>query len=522
MAGLAPAGPTQREILEMAGDPVAFRDSLVIEADDGPKIFGDVVEPWQDQDFEALDPAWLNLTGRIKSKCVRRGWFERPRGHSKTNDIAMMVAWAIFAAPRKISGIVAAGDKDQAKLLREAVDGLVRLNPWLGDFLDVQAHVIVNPVSGSRAEIISSDAPTSYGITPDFIICDELTHWGSRELWDSLFSSAAKRSRCLLIVITNAGFEKSWQWPLREGVRENSAWYFHRLDGPTASWITAEVLEEQRKLLPSVSYARLWLNQWASGGGDAISPELIQAAVRLDGPTFVPDPEWVYVAGLDLGVKRDACAFVIVGKHVGRQCRESPADDVPHTAGPEGILEDLGFNEKRQDLTVRPRGPYVPGSGRLKLVTVRIWVPKEQAQGTVKLASVASVVRELHAIFRFASVACDQWQALPLIEEFVASGIAARAVYFTAEVCKSIAEATMSAFTEQQIDLYESRELLADLAGLRLVEKSYGVRLESPRSSSGGTHHGDTATALSLALVEARGIREMVLETNRPVVLSSG
>ena len=57
--------------------------------------------------------------------------------------------------------------------------------------------------------------------------------------------------------------------------------------------------------------------------------------------------------------------------------------------------------------------------------------------------------------------------------------------------------ATLEAFSEGNIELYGNPILLSDLRALRVVEKSYGVRLGSPRGPSG---HGDAATALSIAL----------------------
>jgi phage terminase large subunit-like protein len=429
-----------------------------------------------------------------------------------------MVTWALFASPRKLRGVVAAGDEDQANLLRDAIDIMLRLNPWLSYWLEVQKGVVLNPRTGSRAEFMSSDAATSYGITPDFIICDELTHWSSQALWDSLFSAAAKRPHCLLLVITNAGFEKSWQWPIREKVMVDPAWYFHRLDGPQASWISADTLAEQRRILPAVAYARLWLNIWSSGGGDAISPDLLQAAMLLTGPSQSPDPEWIYLAGLDLGIRRDASALVVIGKHVGGfvggQDQPIPPDPDPLSS----VLTDLGFVSKPDKLTSFQTRPYVLGTGRLKLAEVRIWKPAEHG-GTVKIEDVGRAVRELHDVFRFRAVACDPWQARFLIEQLQASGVPAKGIEFTGPNLKGMAEATMSAFTERQIELFGSSELVADLAALRVVEKSYGVRLESPRGRAGGTGHGDTATALSLALFESRGHHENVQTRTRPLVM---
>jgi hypothetical protein len=45
--------------------------------------------------------------------------------------------------------------------------------------------------------------------------------------------------------------------------------------------------------------------------------------------------------------------------------------------------------------------------------------------------------------------------------------------------------------------MWRHPELLADLQKLRIVEKSYGMRLESPRRPSG---HGDLACATTMSL----------------------
>ena len=78
-------------------------------------------------------------------------WLERPRGHSKTADLAVMASWALFASRRQLFGVAAAGDQDLARLLRDAVRRLVDCNPWLRTILDVQANRIVNSRTGSTA-----------------------------------------------------------------------------------------------------------------------------------------------------------------------------------------------------------------------------------------------------------------------------------------------------------------------------------------------------------------------------------
>src|SRR5262249_46755310 len=151
-------------------------------------------------------------------------------------------------------------DRDQAALDRNHVARLVALNPWLGALIDVQQWRIVNKRTGSALDIISSDAPSSYGLLIDFAICDEVTIWPKGDFSDSIAPAAAKRANCLLLCIGNAGFQDSWQWSLREAVRHDAAWLFSRLEGCVASWITPDNLDEQRRLLPAVAFLRLWCN----------------------------------------------------------------------------------------------------------------------------------------------------------------------------------------------------------------------------------------------------------------------
>ncbi len=223
-------------------------------------------------------------------------------------------------ATRPIRGFAYAADRDQARLLRDAMQTLTRLNPLLGSTLSIESFRVKNiadshPGRDGELSIESSDAASSWGVLPDLIIADELTHWpGDGTLWHSLVSSAAKRANCLFIVIANAGVGQgtSWQWTVRENARTSPDWYFSRLDGPKASWITEKTLAEQKRLLPDAVYRRLWMNQWSTGGGDALDAADIEAAVTLDGPMWSNLPGHSCIAGLDLGVKRDHSAFVVL------------------------------------------------------------------------------------------------------------------------------------------------------------------------------------------------------------------
>ena len=368
---------------------------------------------------------------------------ERGRGHSKTTDLAVTCIWALVFATRPIRGYCFAADQDQAGLLKAAMATIVRLNPWLGSVIDVQKDVAVNvgkghPGEGGKLSIEASDVASSYGILPDLIIADELVHWeGDGSLWHSIISSAAKRSNCLLVVITNAGFVDSWQWAVREAARTDESWNFSRLDGPQASWLTEERLAEQRRMLPAVAYLRLWGNQWSSGGGDALTEADIRAAFDRDiKPLSSRVSGWLYVAGVDLGVKRDASAVVVLG---------------------------------------------VPGdgkAGRIRLVRSRRWKPVPGSK--VDLMKVERYILDLDARFGLEFVAFDPWQAELLGQRLEAdsehrrrnsrrvygSQSWAREVPPTGSNLRAQASLLVECFTDRRVECYPDDLLRIDLTKL--------------------------------------------------------
>lgn len=501
---------------EMAFSPGTFRQHLLVDADCGIRPLAQIIEPWQD--FASLDASWMRLAGLPADNCYRRAWIERPRGHSKTTDMAVMACWALAFSGRQLAGYAAAGDKDQAALLSKAIDRLCRLNDWLADLITVQDGRIKNKHTNSNLSILASDAPSSYGLLPDFVLCDELTHWKNRELWDSLLSSAAKRSHCLLVVITNAGFRDSWQWQTREAIRNDPAWYFHRLEQPSASWITAATLAEQERLLPAIAYQRLWCNQWTLGTGDALDESDIEAALKLDGPQQAWQAGFAYVAGLDLGISRDHSALCVVGRHVGWTERKLRQPDEPSRiiTAARDIFDDA--NELPGRATFDETEPTVhPATGRVRLCGLQTWAPPNG--GKMDLEAIEETVRSVHQRFRLSAVCYDPWQAESIAQRLAKDGVPMVATAASGPNLTSIATEVLSHFRDRTIELYEHPGLLADLRALRVAEKSYGVRLESPRDKRG---HGDAATALGLALHGAKQFRGPMgpPRINRPLLIA--
>jgi phage terminase large subunit-like protein len=434
--------------------PQDFRQRVKIDANGQTVTFK--ADPWQEADFRALDPAWMQIAGLGPPARINRGWEERPRGHSKTTDIDLMVSWALSYAQRPIHGIVCASSKEQAGLHRDFIDKLNKLNDDLS--LKVHNWEVVNEATGSKLEIMSSDVAASWGYLVDFVICDEICHWPEgrgEEFWKSVFTTAAKRDQCLLVCITNAGFLDSWVWKLRESVRQDPNWYFSRLEGPTASWITQKNLDEQRRHLPPGVYARLWDNVWSTGSGDAIPEAELQEAVRgVFGPC---DARWSgceYYGGIDLSVSRDTSAVVVIAKN--------------------------------------------QLDGRLILVQCRAWKPP--AGGKIDLRVVEDAIRQMDNVFH-AHWFLDPYQGEIIYQDLLTEGRVIETVPFGGAALIEMASGLTESFHSRMIQLFRDEQLLNDLRKLKIKETPAGYKLDAPRTAAG---HCDRATALSLAVLGAR------------------
>ena len=426
-------------------------------------MLGDVMDDWQRTDYEALDSGWRVVAGHDVESPVLRAYLERPRGHDKTTGTATMLSWALLASPSPLKGIAAASDKDQAQLIRDAVNQLVSDNPWLGMFLKVHNYEVINVVTGSKLKILATDAAGNFGKNPDFIIVDELTHWlneAQQKNWHALFSAAAKRPNCMLVVISNAGIGQGtgWQWELREKARTRENWYFSRIDGPKASWITKARLDEQRDLLPPAVYKRLWDNLWVAGTGDALTPEDIDAAMTLNHSQYYPG--WSHIIGLDLAVKHDHAALVVLAAK--------------------------------------------PGSGRVKLAHVQSWKPP--AKGKISLTAVREAVAAAFINFHATVGFYDPHQCELMAEELMVRGCRMEPMEFVGKNLTLMASHVLQSFSGRKIDLYADDDLRRDLLRLMIVEKPYGYKLESCHDEHG---HADRAIAMAIALPAASQVSEL-------------
>lgn len=499
------------QVREMAGDFMKFANALTVPLAGGAGRLGAAMADFQRRDFEALAPALHALAAGRAADC-RRFWVERTKGGSKDSDAAVALLWLLTFSPRQLRCQIGADDQQQADEARLIVQQILRLegplNRFVASILDVQRSAIVNKQTGSVCEILTRDKSGTHGSRPDLVLINELTHIGDEEFGQTLFDNADKVGHSVVMVATNAGFVPSWQHSWREIARTSDRWHFSALTEP-APWVSEADLEESRRRNPLHRFNRLWQGIWCSGSGDALAPGDIEAACTLSGPLHSPERGWLYVAGLDIGLVKDCTALVTIGKHVG-YFEESTSAARPQLPRELSIMQDLGLLEDAsafpKDLAkfAVPAANYIRGTGRYRLCDVKVW-QRRRGESKVDVEQVERAILATHRQLRLACVGFDPSQAQYLAERLHKQLVPMRQIDFVPSNLQSMAAVTMEAFEQRTIELYRHPALLADLQSLRAVEKGYGVRLESPRTTKGaGTVHGDAATGLAIALHVAK------------------
>jgi hypothetical protein len=226
-------------------------------------------------------------------------------------------------------------------------------------------------------------------------------------------------------------------------------------------------------------------NNWANSGGDALTPHDINAAF-VEGlrPMTGRERNWLFVAGIDLGLTRDGSAVVVLAVPTGGR------------------------------------------AGRIRLAHNKLWRPSPGKK--IDLLDIERHLIELDEQYGLEFCAFDPWQMEHMAQRLEADSPAhrrrnqrrrfgtepwMREIPPTAANLREQATLTIECFQDHRLQLYECDPLRRDLQKLRVEEKTNGTtfRLTSPRDGEG---HGDSFSAFANALLiahELAGKKQMVL-----------
>lgn len=299
-----------------------------------------ILEQWQKD--ELIKPLFgtVNPDG---TRQYRTALLAVGRKNGKSLLAAALALYALFADGEYGAEVIsAAADRGQASLVFNMAAQMVRMSPELSarcKIIDSQKRIVYYEKNSSY-QAISAEAYTKHGMSPTFVVLDELHSSPNRDLWDVLVSGMGARTQPLMLAITTAGFDKHsicWEiWDYARKVRDGNIIdpsFFPLLyeADPDAPWDDVETWKQanpnygisiQERFLKQEcaraqetpayqnTFRRLYLNQWTTQETRWLDMEQWEACGEdFDMASLVNLKCW---AGVDLSTTTDisSCALI--------------------------------------------------------------------------------------------------------------------------------------------------------------------------------------------------------------------
>jgi phage terminase large subunit-like protein len=276
-------------------------------------------------------------------RVVRSGLITLGRKNGKTALAAALALAHLVGPESEPRGCIlsAAADRNQAALVFRELEAFVIADPELSARCNIQrfAKRIEDTVTGSVYEALSSDARKAHGLSPSFCVCDEVSQWNGRELYDNIISGTGARAEPLVLSISTMSSDpKSLMSELvrygeqvRDGVVEDPATSAHIFTVPMEmdpwdekNWYLANPALGDFRSLDDV-------RQYAAKAKRIPAMESVFRCLFLNQPValdkrWMPPAEWEACAqeytaddlagrpcygGLDLGSVDDLCSLAL-------------------------------------------------------------------------------------------------------------------------------------------------------------------------------------------------------------------
>lgn len=139
--------------------------------------------------------------GRLRH---RRALIGMPRKNGKSSLLSALAMWALYCGPEGGEVYSLAGDREQARITFDTARRMIELSPELSARSRVFRNAIEFSDIGSVWRVVSSDAPLKEGLSPTFVLVDEV-HVIDQGLWDVMSLAMGSRREPLMVGITTAG-----------------------------------------------------------------------------------------------------------------------------------------------------------------------------------------------------------------------------------------------------------------------------------------------------------------------------
>lgn len=139
-------------------------------------------------------------------RVVRTALITMPRKNGKSQLAAALALCHLIGPEAEERGQVysAAADREQASIIYKELEAIILRIPEFEERCHVQAFhkKITDYETGSEYSALSSDARKAHGLSPCFIVYDELAQAKDRELYDNLTTGTGARKEPLTVVIS--------------------------------------------------------------------------------------------------------------------------------------------------------------------------------------------------------------------------------------------------------------------------------------------------------------------------------
>jgi phage terminase large subunit-like protein len=137
---------------------------------------------------------------------VRTALITLPRKQGKTSLAAALALCHLLGPESEPRGQIfsAASDREQAAIIYREMEAIILTIPEFSERCHIQAfhRMITDLETGSIYHAMSADARKAHGLSPSFIVYDELAQSRDRELYDNLTTGTGARAEPLMIVIS--------------------------------------------------------------------------------------------------------------------------------------------------------------------------------------------------------------------------------------------------------------------------------------------------------------------------------
>ena len=376
-----------------------------------------------------LRPWQREIVCGIYDTPTRRAIVSFGRKNAKTTLSALLLLLHLCGPEARANSQLfsAAQSRDQAALLFNLAAKVVRLSPDLRQYVTIRdtAKQLACVELGTLYRALSAEASTAYGLSPVFVVHDELGQVkGPRsDLYEALETAAGAQDAPLSIVIstqaptdadllsvliddakTGADVKvKLWIWSAPEDADPFSDEAMRAANPAFGDFLNADEVRDQAesaRRMPAreAAYRNLVLNQRVNTVTPFISRAVWEACSgEVDEEAF-RENVWI---GLDLSARNDLTALVMVGKG---------EDGVWHCRA-EFFAPEVGVNDRAH----RDRVPYDvwASEGFLTLT----------AGGSVAYEEVARRLCEICDDYPVAQIAFDRWRMDVLKAELARIGV---------------------------------------------------------------------------------------------------